>query len=40
MCVFIVVMGFLLVCNGYVKVVMLGGCVIGKWLIDLYLKGF
>lgn len=37
--VFIVVLGFILVRNGYVKVLMLGGCIIGSWLIDFYFKG-
>lgn len=39
MCVFIVVLGLIFVCVGYVKVFMLGGCMIGSCFIDFYLKG-
>lgn len=40
MWVLILVLGLMLVCDGYVIVLLLGGCVIGVCLVDLYLKVF
>lgn len=40
MCVLILVLGLMLVCFGEVEVVLLGGCVIGLCLVDLYICGF
>lgn len=40
MCALVIVMGFLLVCFGWTRIFLLGGCVIGVRFIDQYLKGF
>lgn len=39
MWVLILVFGLLVVCCGEVWVLLLGGCVIGVWLVDQYIKG-
>lgn len=40
MCVLNFVLGLLLVCEGYVIVLLFGGCVIGVCLMDIYISVF